>query len=128
MHNLTEVMNDGMEAQSSGRRVRTRRTSRNRSTAVKTSLTNNDQMILEEVEKLENSRLIADENSIRQMHGPDNTLLTRTKDSFKSLKSKKEQKNELFDYLAYNGVKNLKAMEYKKIKEQKDLENCTFKP
>ena len=51
--------------------------------------------------------------------------MTKNKDS---LKSKKEQKSELFDYLAYNGVKNLKAMEYKKIKEQKDLENCTFKP
>ena len=35
---------------------------------------------------------------------------------------------ELFEYLAYNGVKNQKAMELQKLKNRKDLESCTFRP
>jgi len=39
-----------------------------------------------------------------------------------------KKNEELFEYLAYNGVKSQKVQELQKIKQQKDLENCTFKP
>ena len=42
--------------------------------------------------------------------------------------SNKKQKEELFDYLAYHGVKNVKAMEYAKKKTETELADCTFKP
>ena len=35
---------------------------------------------------------------------------------------------ELFEYLAYNGVKSQKAIELQKLKDRQDLEKCTFRP
>jgi hypothetical protein len=47
--------------------------------------------------------------------------------SQKSIKSKSNSnQEELFDYLAYHGVKNQKAVELEAIKEKKELETCTF--
>jgi (2Fe-2S) ferredoxin len=40
----------------------------------------------------------------------------------------KKQQDELNDYLAYQGVKNLKAMELERLKEKEELARCTFKP
>lgn len=49
--------------------------------------------------------------------------------SKESAHSKRKPNNdELFEYLAYNGVKNQKAMELQKLKNRKDLEACTFRP
>ena len=49
--------------------------------------------------------------------------------SKESAPSKRKHNNgELFEYLAYNGVKNQKAMELQKLKNRKDLESCTFRP
>ena len=52
---------------------------------------------------------------------------TLSKESANS-KNRKTNNGELFEYLAYNGVKNQKAVELQKLKNRKDLENCTFKP
>jgi hypothetical protein len=41
--------------------------------------------------------------------------------------SKKKQE-ELVDYLAYHGVKNMKALELERIKAKEELADCTFKP
>ena len=49
-------------------------------------------------------------------------------ESSNSKGNKKAANGELFDYLAYNGVKAQKAMELEKLKNRKDLENCTFRP
>lgn len=48
--------------------------------------------------------------------------------SKESAHSKRKHNDELFEYLAYNGVKNQKAIELQKMKNRKDLENCTFRP
>lgn len=54
---------------------------------------------------------------------------TASKESVKSKHAKKGHKtDELFEYLAYNGVKSQKALELQKLKNQRDLEQCTFKP
>ena len=46
----------------------------------------------------------------------------------RSKANSKAQHEELFDYLAYNGVKSQKAAIMDQIKAQKELEGCTFKP
>ena len=51
-----------------------------------------------------------------------------SKESAHSKGTKKAVNGELFDYLAYNGVKTQKAMELQKLKNRKELENCTFRP
>ena len=38
----------------------------------------------------------------------------------------KRPKSELFEYLAYNGVKNQKVYQYEQIKKENDLQGCTF--
>jgi hypothetical protein len=49
--------------------------------------------------------------------------------SVKTSSNKKvNNKDELFDYLAYHGVKNVKAMELEKKKTEEELASCTFKP
>jgi len=40
----------------------------------------------------------------------------------------KKQQDELNDYLAYQGVKSLKAMELERLKEKEELAKCTFRP
>lgn len=40
----------------------------------------------------------------------------------------RKQQEELADYLAYHGVKNMKASELEKIKQKEELAACTFKP
>ena len=40
----------------------------------------------------------------------------------------RKQQEDLADYLAYHGVKNMKAQELEKIKVKEDLASCTFKP
>lgn len=40
----------------------------------------------------------------------------------------KKQQDELNDYLAYQGVKSLKAMELERLKEKEELAQCTFRP
>ena len=40
----------------------------------------------------------------------------------------KKQQDELNDYLAYQGVKSLKAMELERLKAKEELAKCTFRP
>ena len=50
------------------------------------------------------------------------------KGNFKGGKSKKKNKEEIVDYLAYHCVKNVKAMELERKKTESELAKCTFKP
>jgi hypothetical protein len=81
-----------------------------------------NQMILEDVMEMQEKSAF-NEDDARDVH-----LNTLSKESVNSRSNKKTNNAELFEYLAYNGVKNQKAIELQKLKNRKDLENCTFRP
>ena len=79
-------------------------------------------MILEDVFEADKSLGNSDEPAALQRQ---NTI---SKESVHSKSGKKPNAGELFEYLAYNGVKSQKAAELEKLKNRKDLEKCTFRP
>lgn len=54
-------------------------------------------------------------------------LSQRSSSKYK-VKSVAESHDELFDYLAYHGVKSHKAEQLEKIKAKLDTAECTFQP
>lgn len=47
---------------------------------------------------------------------------------YNDLSDTTRNKDDLFDYLAYNGIKSIKAIENNRVKKQRDLAECTFVP
>ena len=57
-----------------------------------------------------------------------NRVIDSTNEPPSQKKPSVSPKHEFFDYLAYHGVKNQKAMELEKLKAAEELAGCTFKP
>ena len=104
----------------SSKKAKARKT-RGRNSQTKQTTLSSNQMLGEGVELQEKSVDADDDVALDEAQ---NTL---SKESANS-KNRKINNGELFEYLAYNGVKNQKAVELQKLKNRKDLENCTFKP
>lgn len=47
---------------------------------------------------------------------------------YNDLSDTTRNKDDLFDYLAYNGIKSIKAIENNRVKKAKELAECTFVP
>lgn len=88
-----------------------------------TGRNSHSKQVLEDVMELQDgSACLNDDDRVLEAQ---NTL---SRESANSKGNKKAVNGELFDYLAYNGVKTQKAMELQKLKNRKELENCTFRP
>jgi len=66
--------------------------------------------------------------NVRLFSGKEGVEMKTTPRNDKSPITPNKSKNELFEYLAYHGVKNQKAAELDKLKEYEELAACTFKP